>query len=171
MNLIFQCMGITGVILGLYGLLAFAITQVSTWFFWTLLGTGILFCLVFVATSLKREWQSAVGSFVALNLPWIFLVVGRDWNHWKLWVAGGICVAGLFFFTFRRVQASVAALVCVVLAATFFVLTRFGEASGYNYGVLAAAFIYNGSFLSIARLLLKDVIRSRSLQYGSSAFV
>ncbi len=171
MNLIFQCMGITGVILALYGLLSFAVTQVSTWFFWTLLGTGGAMCLVFVLTSLPRNWQAAAGAFVALNLPWIFLATGREWDFRVLAIAGGLCVAGLFFFTFRRIRIDVLIAICVGVGASFVALALFHAKDWYNWGVLAAAFVYNGALLYTAHLLLKDLIRTRSLKYGSSAVI
>ncbi|MFH1017801.1 MAG: GldG family protein [Pseudomonadota bacterium] len=171
MNLLFQCMGITGVILALYGLLSFAVTQVSTWFFWTLLGGGGALCLVFVLTSLPRKWQAAVGSLVALNLPWIFLALGRDWLLWKLAVVGGLCMLGLFWFLFRRIRTDALIAILVIVLAWTITLAGFHEKAWYNWGVLAAAFVYNGAFLYVARALLADLIRSRSLQYGSSAAV
>lgn len=82
-NMLFQLLGITGAILLFYGLLAFALTQASTWFFWTLLGTGTAFLLSFIVMALNRTWQKIIGLFVVANALWIaahyFL---RDKSWW-----------------------------------------------------------------------------------------
>ncbi len=71
--MIFQCLGITGAILLFYGLLSFAITQTSTWFFWTLLGSGIASLLTFFVMALNRVWKKIVLLLIAFNAIWIVL--------------------------------------------------------------------------------------------------
>lgn len=80
--MIFQCLGITGAILLFYGLLAFALTQVSTWFFYTLLITGTVFLLSFIIMALNRTWQKIIGLFIVTNGVWIgahYLLANRTW--------------------------------------------------------------------------------------------
>ncbi|MCB0370442.1 MAG: GldG family protein, partial [Bdellovibrionales bacterium] len=58
MNVIFQCLGITGLVFIFYGLLAFAITQANTPVFWTILGLGCAFVLAFIVGFFKSQSQS-----------------------------------------------------------------------------------------------------------------
>jgi len=54
--MIFQCLGITGAILLFYGLVSLAITQTSAVFFWTLMGTGGAFLIIFSVEAIRKSW-------------------------------------------------------------------------------------------------------------------
>ena len=169
MSLLFQCFGITGVILMLYGLLAFAITQVSTWFFWTLLIGGLALLSLFIITTLSRHWQATIGSLVALNASWILLAIGKEWPIWGLGVGVGVSVAALLFLGLSRLP--IVSAVAGIVVATFLGLVFIREESWFGYGVLGAAFVYNGAFLYLSRLYLRELFEKRSLRYGTNAVV
>jgi ABC-type uncharacterized transport system involved in gliding motility auxiliary subunit len=171
MNVIFQCLGITGGILIFSGLLAFAITKASTWFFWGLLAAGGALLVTFILTTLSRLWQLLILALVALNLPWIFLLAGKEWDLWKLAAAGGCCAIVVFFATYRGAGAVAAGIAAALLAGTFAGGIFVRDKSWYGYAVLAAGFLYNGGFIYLSRLALKDVLEKRSLRYGATAVV
>ncbi|MFH1263334.1 MAG: Gldg family protein [Pseudomonadota bacterium] len=171
MNVIFQCLGITGGILILSGMLAFAFTHVSTWFFWGLLIAGCAFLVAFVVTTLSRLWQRLVAILVAVNLPWIFLIAGKEWAIWKLSLAGGVSVLGLFAAGFVDAGMLAAGIGAGVVGATFAGVVFAAEKSGYGYGVLACAFLHNGIFVYLGRIALKQMFEKRSLRYGTTAVI
>ena len=90
--MIFQCLGITGAILLLYGLLAFAVTHSSSWFFWTLIGTGLASLLTFFVMALNRSWQKIIGVFLAFNSVWVMLYFLSD--RWPI-LSGKIIFAAM----------------------------------------------------------------------------
>ncbi len=90
--MLFQYLGITGAILLFYGLLAFALTHVSTWFFWVLLGTGSVFLLSFIVMALNRTWQKIIGLFFVFNAIW---VVSHHFLSEKEWWQRGVLIAAL----------------------------------------------------------------------------
>jgi ABC-type uncharacterized transport system involved in gliding motility auxiliary subunit len=68
MNVIFQCFGITGGILILSGMLAFAFTRTSTWFFWGLLIAGGTLLGSFVVVALGRGRPALKETFQQRSL-------------------------------------------------------------------------------------------------------
>lgn len=103
MGLLFQCLGITGIILIFYGLLAFAITQASTWFFWTILGVGGACLVAFLGSFIQRIYLGR------LSLKSIFksrsLQHGTSSIVYSVLVIGIIVVANVQsskFFNFKK---------------------------------------------------------------------
>ena len=102
MNLLFQCMGITGSIMVLYGLLALAITRASSTFFWTLMVAGGAMVIVFLASALsKRPWatmkdlyasrsvrhgtNAALYTVIVLGIIGVANIMGQDFHkRWDL---------------------------------------------------------------------------------------
>lgn len=169
MQLLMQCLGITGAVMMVYGFLAFAVTQVSTWFFWTLVVGGLGLVLTFIVTTVPRQWQATLGSLAALNAAWIVLLVGKQWPNWGLAIGGGACLVVVFALGMKRL--SVVGTMCGIVAVTFASLVFFREKSWSGYGVLGAAFLYNGAFLYLSHLYLKELFEKRSLRYGTNAAV
>ncbi len=171
MNVLFQCLGITGAILIFYGLIAFAVTQVSTWFFWTLLVAGVSLLITFIMTALSRAWQLMIALAVVLNVPWILLLVGKDW---PIWVSGLSCLPPLaifFWLAKRYVGTKWSGILTAVVAIPFGVLAYFHEVTWFGYGVTGTVLLYNGIFIYLGRLFLKEMFRDRSVQYGASAAI
>jgi ABC-type uncharacterized transport system involved in gliding motility auxiliary subunit len=154
MALFSQMLGITGAILVLYSILAYALTPVATWFFWTLIGAGVACLAVFVLTSLNRSWQKVIGLLVAFNIPWVAIVLTRNMDFWgkmlgeavvseKRWVAYGITglvflLNGLFFFLSWRL------------------LKEVFQKRSLRYGTSAAIY----SVFAIAALIVANVVSS-----------
>jgi ABC-type uncharacterized transport system involved in gliding motility auxiliary subunit len=100
--ILYQCMGITGVILMLYGFFAGALLHVFTGFFWTLMGVGAALTIVFIFKALSRPWQKTIGAFVVLNLPWVLLVALPPYGFlaslreasWQRYVVAGVALLG-----------------------------------------------------------------------------
>ena len=98
--MLFQCLGITGAILLFYGLISFALTQVSTWFFWTLLITGSVFLFSFIVMALNRTWQKIIGLFIFTNAIWIIahvLLKDKEWEPKIILIAALILNLGFIW--------------------------------------------------------------------------
>ena len=95
MAVIFQCFGLTGVILLFYGLIGFAITQVSSTFFWVLMVTGGILLLIFLITSrnvfkslfqlrsLRHGTTSTIYTVIAVCILAVLNVVSQDFHVQK----------------------------------------------------------------------------------------
>lgn len=171
MRIWFQCVGITGAILVLSSLLAFAFTRVSTWFFWSLLIGGGSFLMVFVVTTLTRLWQSMIAMLLALNLLWIFLIIGKSWESWKLGLVGALCVAGFAAIGYFRTGRVPIAAMAAVVAGTFAGAIFLREQPWFGYVVLGVAFLCNGIFIFLGRSALREIFQKRSLRHGTTAIV
>ena len=55
--MIFQCLGLSGIILLIYGVLAYALTQLSSWYLKSLCIVGILCLAIFLFGAIKNSWQ------------------------------------------------------------------------------------------------------------------
>lgn len=167
----FQCLGISGLILLFYGLLAFAVTQVSTMFFWSLTCVGAICLMIFIVTSLSGPMQAAVATLVAVNLPWISTVAGKSWPMWALGATCGVCVLVLAAINARRVSPATLGAALFVVAGGTAALLYFKDNPWVGYGRLAAFFLFNGAFLYLSREILKDMFGKRSLRMGTNAAV
>jgi ABC-type uncharacterized transport system involved in gliding motility auxiliary subunit len=170
--MIFQCLGITGAILLLYGLLAFAVTHVSTWFFWTLIGSGLVSMLTFFVMALNRSWQKLVVLFISFNAVWILFYLSG--GGWSLPILCGSCasVIGLIAWISKKNTDRaqwISAIAFPIAFTAAYAIFRNEEWSGRI--TVTGFIVLNILFLWVAKSFLKEMFQSRSLRYGTSAAI
>ncbi|MEZ4820652.1 MAG: GldG family protein [Bdellovibrionota bacterium] len=121
--MLYQCIGISGAIVFVYGLLTVAFTSVSQdWFIRSILILGLVGMATFVIKSLQRVWQKMVLIFLGANTMWVLFAIGQSWL-WFYLVVPTLLLFGLFVFL-RRMKFDLPLIgigvVAVVLCGLFF---------------------------------------------------
>lgn len=170
--MIFQCLGITGAILLFYGMIALTVTQVSSWFLWTLLGTGVIFIFAFVLKALSRAWQKIIILFLSFNAVWILFYAVHDYWSKPALTAACVAVTGLIAWVSKKnVQKEqwISSIVIPLILTVAFVVFR--EKVWVDKIILISFLFLNLLFLWVGKSFLAEMFQKRSMRYGTSAAI